>query len=130
MPGTEIARPRVLFIEDNLTQLDLYALVLEERYQVLRATRGEQGYVIACDKQPDAIIVDAQLPDVDGLAVCERLHGTAQTASIPLIVLTGDDDAYARALTLRCVDAVRRKPCPADELLQLLQHAVSVRKIR
>lgn len=122
-------RPRILLIEDNITQLDLYALVLEERYEVLRATLGEQGYTIACEQRPDAIVVDILLPDVDGLALCERFHSNARTAAAPKIVLTGDDAAYERALAVRHLDAVRKKPCPGDELLAVLEWALTARQV-
>src|ERR1044072_2036038 len=98
LPGDDAPRSTVLLIEDNVTQLDLYAIVLERDLNVLTATRGEDGYEIARRHRPDAIVVDVLLPDVDGLNLCERLLANQATASIPLIVLTGDDAAHARAM--------------------------------
>lgn len=114
----------VLFIEDNLTQLDLYTMVLEDEFAVLTATRGEQGYELATTLQPGAIVVDVVLPDVDGLAVCDRLRANPQTASIPLVVLTGDDAALERAHAMReRVQDVLAKPCSAERLLAVLRSA-------
>ncbi len=124
------ARPRVLFVDDNLTQLDLYAFVLHHDLRVLTATRGEDGYALACAERPDAVVIDCVLPDVDGLAICERLVANPGTATVPLLVLTGDDRAYERAMTMRLLDAVLRKPCPADVLLRAVLQAISVRAIR
>ncbi len=95
------ARPLVCFIEDNLTQLDLYAMVLREQVDVVTATRGEDGYVVACAERPDAILLDALLPDVNGLTLTERLRASPDTASTPVIVLTGSDEAYAHAYRMR-----------------------------
>ena len=53
-------RPLVLFIEDNLTQLDLYVMVLEEHMDVITATRGEAGYELACTERPDMIVTASQ----------------------------------------------------------------------
>jgi CheY-like chemotaxis protein len=118
-------RPLVLFIEDNLTQLDLYAMVLEEALDVVKATRGETGYDVACCEHPDVIVLDILLPDVDGLALCARLHANPATAAIPIIVLTGDARAYARAQLVRSeLTGVLLKPCPADRLLAAVRMAI------
>jgi DNA-binding response OmpR family regulator len=118
-------RPRVLFIDDNLVQLDLYAMVLEHDVDVMKATRGESGYALAQEERFDVIVIDVMLPDVDGLAICERLRANPSTASIPVIVLTGDDDAYARAQAVRSeLTGVLLKPCPADRLLSAIRAAM------
>ena len=117
-------RPTVLLVEDNLTQLDLYAMVLQDEFDVLRATRGETAYALACEYRPDAIVMDVLLPDADGLAVCDQLRANPATARIPIIILTGDDSAYARAKLQRsALNALFMKPCPADRLLAVLREA-------
>jgi DNA-binding response OmpR family regulator len=118
----------VLLIEDNIPQLDRYALALKKEYDVLTTTRGENGYLLACGKRPDAIVLEVLLPDIDGLQLCRRLLATPDTSSIPLIVVTGDDFAFARTLTIPALKAVRRKPCHADELFRIVRHAVSGRQ--
>ena len=131
--GSTISRvrpSRVLMIEDNVTLLDLYTLVLEEEHEVLRATRGEEGYEIARERRPDAIVVDVMLPDLDGLQLCDRLRDTKELSSTPLVVLTGDDAAHARASIARHLDAVLKKPCSGDDLLHTLRRALAVRAIR
>jgi CheY-like chemotaxis protein len=122
---TRRARPLILLIEDNVTQLDLYAMVLEGELSVIGATRGEQGIELAVSERPDLIVVDVVLPDLDGLAVTERLRADVRTASIPMIVLTGDDAAYARAHLRRDLMAdVLLKPCPGDRLLASIRMAL------
>jgi DNA-binding response OmpR family regulator len=124
-------RPLVLLIEDNLTHLDLYSLILQDKVDVVSATRGETGLTIARVERPDAIIVDVLLPDADGLALCQQLREQHETSSIPLVVLTGDDDAYDRAADLRSVvDAILKKPCPADRLLATVHRAIVARAMR
>jgi CheY-like chemotaxis protein len=128
-PEVHAMRPRVLFIEDNLTQLDLWTLMLERDFNVLAATRGEEGAALAIQQRPDAVVVDALLPDVNGLEVCARLQADGRTRSIPLVVLTGDDPSFAHAEQLRTLDAVLRKPCPADVLIAVVRRAIAIRKI-
>jgi CheY-like chemotaxis protein len=87
-------------------------------------------FTLACTGRPDAVVVDAVLPDSDGLNLCGRLVANPSTFWIPLIVVTGDDAAYRRALTMPSVDAARKKPCPVNELLALLLFAVSIRRVQ
>ncbi len=117
-------------IEDNVTQLDLYALTLERDFAVLTATRGEAGYTAALMHHPDAIVVDVLLPDVDGLGLCVRFRSNEATADIPIVVLTGDEASFARAEPMRDLDAVLRKPCSADVLIATLRRAMAARAIR
>src|SRR3954452_4484404 len=91
------ARPRVLLIEDNPMQRDLYAMVLEERFEVVSAARADTGYDAACNQSPAVIVLDLLLPDGDGLRLSERLQANGGTSAIPIVVLTADDAAFARA---------------------------------
>lgn len=129
-PNGRRLRPSVLLIEDNLTHLDLYCMVLQEELNVTTATRGETGFTIATIERPDAIVVDVLLPDGDGLAICDRLRQHPKTALTPLVVLTGDDDAYERAMRVRTIDAILKKPCPAERLLTTLHRAIAARCVR
>src|SRR5438067_13055726 len=120
----ERSRPLVLFIEDNLTQLDLYSMLIEDELSVIKASRGETGYDLAVSEQPDVIVLDLLLPDADGLVVHERLRTNLATASIAVIVLTGDDAAYARAEDVRSQSSdVLWKSCSADRLLSPFRRA-------
>jgi ribosomal-protein-alanine N-acetyltransferase len=117
-------RPRVLMIDDNQTQLDLYALVIEDVADVEKATRGEDGYRLARRDRPDLIVVDVLMPDVDGLALVNRIRSDAGMANIPIVVLTGDDASYARAQAEPLAfSAILMKPCPAELLLNVIKTA-------
>ena len=61
---------------------------------------------------------------------CERLLDNPATSTIPLIVLTGHDAAYARAKTMRRLHGVMKKPCPIDELLAAIDGALAARQIQ
>lgn len=120
---TDRKRPVVLFIEDNLTQLDLYAMLIEHELGVVKASRGLTGFELAIAERPDVIVLDLLLPDVDGFALAGQLRTTPATASIPIVVLTGDDAAFLRAQAMAHFSGVLLKPCPADRLLQAIHHA-------
>ena len=120
-------RPRVLLVDDTLDQLDLYAMVLEEHYDVLKASRGEMAYAIADSESPDVIVLDLLLPDVDGFEVCRRLRANLTTARIPIIFLTGDEASLFRAFAsteFLSVFAILRKPATGDQLVTAIRTAL------
>jgi DNA-binding response OmpR family regulator len=121
----QFEKPLVLLIDDNITQLDLYAMVLEPHFETLVATRAESGYTLALQAVPQVIVIDALLPDGDGLEVARRLQQHAATARVPIIVLTGDESAYARAQRDRSeLTGVLLKPCRGDKLLAAIHAAI------
>jgi twitching motility two-component system response regulator PilH len=119
-------RPVILFIEDDLTQLDLYTTMINSEFDVIQATGAKIGYAVACKELPDAIVVDVLLPDGDGLLLCRWLRRNPITAGIPVVVITGDDAAYTRAQAVRSeLTGILIKPCSADRLLAALREAIA-----
>src|SRR5437899_3285200 len=64
--------PMVLLIDDTIDQLDLYEAALSDRYEVLQADGGEAGVEMAIARQPDLVVVDLSMPEIDGWEVCRR----------------------------------------------------------
>jgi CheY-like chemotaxis protein len=99
--------PKVLIVEDNEESRDALSRRLERRgYSVLVAVDGQAGITMAQDEHPDVILMDLNLPDVDGWEATKRIKASPQTASIPVIALTahavvGDEH---RALQAGCND--------------------------
>jgi CheY-like chemotaxis protein len=84
-------RNRILVIEDNPSNLDLARMVLEGNgYTVDTATTGAEGLEKARHLQPDLILMDLQLPGVDGLAATRQLKADPATAKIPVVALTAN----------------------------------------
>jgi len=84
MPGE-----RILVVEDNETNMRLFRDVLESRgYRVLEAALGRTAIALACNEQPDLVLMDIQLPDLDGVETLGRLRADERTAAIPVIALT------------------------------------------
>jgi two-component system cell cycle response regulator DivK len=80
---------RILIIEDNPANMRLASLLLENAGHVaLCAVDAEIGLTMARAEQPDLILMDIQLPGMDGLAATRLLKGEAATAAIPIIALT------------------------------------------
>ena len=98
-------RPRVakiLVIEDNPANMTLATFLLESAgYTVLSATDAETGLTLARDEHPNLILMDIQLPGMDGLEATALLKRDAATRAIPVIALTAvamkGDEARIRA---------------------------------
>jgi len=82
-------RKTALIIEDNPDNMVLIAFILEKHgYRTLQAVRGEAGVSMATEQRPDFIILDIQLPDIDGLEVARRIRASESNGSIPIIAMT------------------------------------------
>jgi DNA-binding response OmpR family regulator len=80
---------KILIVEDEKEILDLVKHYLEkEGYRTRTAVSGLEGLKQVKSDQPDLVILDLMLPEMDGLEVCKRLRADAQTAMIPIIMLT------------------------------------------
>lgn len=80
---------RVLVIEDNPTNLKLVRDVLQfAGYEVLEATTGEEGVALAAQCEPDLVLMDLQLPGIDGWEALRRLRESPPTRSVPVVAVT------------------------------------------
>jgi two-component system cell cycle response regulator DivK len=80
---------RILIVEDNPANMKLASLLVRNAGHVdLCAVDAETGLALARDDRPDLILMDVQLPGMDGLAATAILKGDAATASIPVIALS------------------------------------------
>ena len=95
--------PKVLIVEDNPTNMTLAVFLLKSaHYSVLQATNAESGLTLARSEMPDLILMDIQLPGMDGLQATTLLKGDPVTRSIPVIALTalamkGDEERIRAA---------------------------------
>lgn len=92
----------ILIIEDSATQaLHLQAILEKVGLRVVWAQAGKSGLSVARDKSPDLIVLDVQLPDMNGFQVCQHLKSQSDTRHIPVIMLTRHDDSEAMVLGLQ-----------------------------
>lgn len=118
--------PRILVIEDDDGARDaLGCLLSEEGYTVRTASSGKGALLCASEFQPDAIVCDYYLPDLDGLQVLRRLRATGRDIFI-IVVSAGRYDASA-GLALRSeADVFLDKPIDLDRLHSALERVRSV----
>lgn len=118
---------RILVVEDNLTNLKLATLLLGSAgHEVLTAMDAESGLTLARGNPPDLILMDIQLPGIDGLAATALLKQDPLTAAIPVIALTAmamkSDQEKSR---LAGCDAYIAKPLRHRELLGVVEHLLT-----
>lgn len=88
----------ILIVEDNPSHMKLAADLLERSgYTVLRAADAESGLPMAREHRPDLVLMDLQLPGMDGIAATRMLKADAATRPIPVIVVTAYLDAHPEA---------------------------------
>ncbi len=120
---TGIERYRVLVIDDDPDISRALAMRLKPYgIEVLQALSGLQGYWTALDAHPDLVITDMSMPDGEGNYIVGRFKSHPLTKDIPVIVVTGQDNAGVKRLMLGLgVDAYLRKPIAIEELLQQMR---------
>jgi len=115
---------RILYIEDNPQNMRLVRKMLKlGGYEMLEAVDGLTGVAVAAREVPDLILMDINLPDIDGLEATARLKADPRLASIPVIALTanamhGDRERFISA---GC-DGYLAKPVTKNELLNTVSH--------
>jgi two-component system KDP operon response regulator KdpE len=120
--------PHILVIDDEPQILRAMRTILtEKQFRVTTANRGEEGLALAATGEPDLVILDLGLPDMDGVEVCRRLREWTQTPVIILSVRDSERDKVA-ALDMGADDYLT-KPFGIEELLArvrvALRHAAS-----
>ncbi len=118
--GTSIQR--VLVIDDSVTFRQALSDVLEQAgYTVTAAATGEEGLKLATTVRPDAVIVDGQLPGIDGPTVIRRLRDNPALQHVPCLMLTGTESAVDELRGLESgADAYVRKSEDSDFVLARL----------
>ena len=95
--------PTILIVEDNPTNMKLSTFVLESAdYAVITATDAEIGLTLARESHPDLVLMDIQLPGMDGYEATRRIKADPALSSIPIIAVTsyalsGDEDKCREA---------------------------------
>ncbi|MCY7260032.1 ATP-binding protein [Pseudomonas protegens] len=115
---------KILCIEDNLQSLALIETLLQRRpgIQLLSSMQGQMGLDLARQHAPQMILLDVNLPDLQGLEVLQRLRASAITASTPILMITADaSELTQRTLREAGATAILTKPIHVPAFLAHLQ---------
>lgn len=121
-------RRRVVYIEDNAANLSLVRKVLEHagRYEVIGADTGEAGLELIARDPPDLVLLDLDLPQMDGFEVARRLKASPALAAIPIVAISASVMKQERqhALEAGCAFFVE-KPFDIRELRAVVEEALA-----
>jgi CheY-like chemotaxis protein len=122
---------KVLYIEDNDDNVYMLKMRLEllDEFEVLTAEDGEKGCEMAAAERPDIVLMDLEMPGIDGWEATRRLKSNPDTRDIPVIALSAHALAGSRekALAAGC-DEFDTKPVEFDRLVATLLRVLAGRK--
>ncbi|MFP4345005.1 MAG: PleD family two-component system response regulator [Anaerolineales bacterium] len=126
---SEISNPMtesktVLIVEDSAVQaLSLMELLRQHGMEVLWALDGRLALKMAQHYRPEYIVLDLEMPEMDGLKTCERLKESLATRDIPIIMLTAhtETEAVRQGLDLGAIDYIPKDAFSGNVLLETLR---------
>ncbi len=123
-----MTRKKILVVEDEQFNRDLFIQLLEDEYELVLAEDGQQGVKRAEDENPDLILMDLGLPILDGWEATRRIKANGTLKHIPIIAVTSHAmiGEEARALEAGCDDYLP-KPIDENELMRKLKKFLSQR---
>lgn len=121
---------KLLYVEDNDDNVYMLKMRLEllDEFEVVVAEDGEKGCATAVTERPDVILMDLELPGMDGWEASRRLKADSQTRNIPIIALSAHALAGTRerALAAGC-DEFDTKPVDFERLLATIRRVLPAR---
>ncbi len=116
----------ILIVEDNEKNMKLARDVLQAKgYQTLEAVTGEDGVRLALEHKPDMVLMDIQLPDINGIEAFTRIRANADTARVPVVAFTASVTPMDRSrITDAGFDGFIGKPINLKEFLDTVRKTV------
>jgi putative two-component system response regulator len=125
---------KILVVDDEPNNLQVINQILAKQYQLLFAKSGERAIELAKQQQPQLILLDVMMPDMDGFEVCRLLKLDEATSKIPVIFVTAMSDVEdeSRGFELGAVDYITKPVSPATVRARVATHLslVSVKELQ
>jgi two-component system cell cycle response regulator DivK len=117
----------ILIVEDNEKNRKLVRDVLRfHGYETVETETGEEGVQVAIDRRPALILMDIQLPGIDGITALGRLRGDAATRAIPVIAVTASAMTHDRQKIMAAgFDGYQSKPIRVKEFVEAVRQALA-----
>lgn len=115
MINTPNTQPCLLLVDDEPVNLRVLKQILQQDYQLMFATNGEQALQLAATQKPDLILSDVMMPQMTGFELCQTLKADPALCSIPLIFVTAlkEEVDETRGFALGAVDYITKPVSPA-----------------
>ncbi len=127
-----ITRPTILVVDDHPEQLSaLFTELQLNGYSLLIAQNGAEAFRILGKIQPDMIVLDVRLPDMDGFEICRQLKQSGNGCEIPVLFTTGitELEGKLQGFQAGCADYIT-KPFQLDEVLARIRTHLTIRKLQ
>jgi len=119
---------KVVCVDDEAEMIDLVKFILNrEQFVVTGAPDGATGLEVIADVQPDLVILDLMMPEMDGWEVYQHMQARDSMKDIPVIILTAKAQSIDRVLGLHIarVNAYLTKPFKPQELLEAIERVLT-----
>jgi two-component system cell cycle response regulator DivK len=125
-----MANELILIVEDNEKNRKLVRDVLQVKgYQTIESETAEEGIKLALAKSPALILMDIQLPGIDGITALKQLRAEPKTKSIPVIAITASAMTHNRKTMLaEGFDGYQTKPISLKEFFGEIERVLAVRR--
>ena len=124
-------RPKILVVDDRLSNIELLSKIFVDTYEVLSAMNGVDALHLAATQNPELILLDVLMPEMDGYEVCRRLKSVQLTKGIPVIFITGlgDEGGEILGLELGAEDYIT-KPFRPSVIRMRVKHQIELKQAR
>ncbi|MBF0587945.1 MAG: hybrid sensor histidine kinase/response regulator [Magnetococcales bacterium] len=125
-------KARIMIVDDERLNINVLNEILKDAYQIKVALSGEQALQRAiANPQPDMVLLDIQMPGMNGYQVCQRLMSDPRTHNIPIIFITSltEEEDEQKGLALGAVDYIA-KPLRPSIILARIQTHLGLKKAR
>jgi two-component system phosphate regulon response regulator PhoB len=127
-----MSKSKILVVDDEVHIIHVVAIKLRNNdFEVVTAENGVEAYELACSENPDIIVSDCQMPEMNGLELIAKLRETESTQDIPVIMLTArsfaiEDEQMDQLKISECLS----KPFSPKELLRTIEDILYESKVR
>ncbi len=120
----------VLIVDDQPFFITMQKNLLQRQgYRVLSASNGAEGLTLAKQHKPDLVILDVEMPGMDGFTVCKKLKQDENLKNITVVMLTATEDPKLNERAFQAgAEITLLKSVPADRMLNMLRIAIEKRK--
>ncbi len=126
---TDNDHAEILVVDDELGPRESLRMILKDRYRVATATDGRAALDVIGRDEPDMVLLDLKMPDMDGIEVLERLRAMDSEAEVAIVTAYATLDTARAALRLGAIDYLI-KPFQRDEVEAVVRKGLDRRKVR
>jgi DNA-binding response OmpR family regulator len=115
---------KIVYIEDDVEMTYLMKMILERKgYEIISTNNGVDGCDLVIEENPDLILLDLMMPDIDGWDVYHQLKSNVSTQSIPVVIISAKAQPIDKVLGLQVakVNNYVSKPFKPQELIEVIE---------